>query len=159
FFMKGTQPDTSGGAQFKPIRTASNCRNCHEVYDPPTEYPIHSRWQGSMRANALRDPVFQAHLNIANQDAAFSLDLCLRCHDPGGGPGGRSIPTEGSAMRNEDFEGVSCHFCHRLVDPVPHPENPPQDDPIRAALAADDLLPDLPGGGSFVVDPNDVRRG
>ncbi|MBI1825787.1 MAG: hypothetical protein HYR83_05320 [Planctomycetes bacterium] len=159
FFMKGTQPDPTG-AIVKPIRTASNCRNCHETPDPSDPgYPIYSRWQGSMMANAFRDPVFQAALAIANQDAAFAGDLCLRCHAPGGWLGGRSLPVDGSAMRNEDFEGVSCHFCHRLVDPVPHPENPPQDDPIRAALAAIDLLPDLPGGGSFVIDPNDVRRG
>ncbi|MDO8631942.1 MAG: multiheme c-type cytochrome [Phycisphaerales bacterium] len=162
FFLKGTQPDTSGGVDFAPIVSAENCRQCHEFYNPfeNLEYPIYSRWEGSMMANAARDPVWHAALAIANQDAAFSGDFCIRCHSPGGWLGGRSAPADGSALRAEDMEGVTCNFCHRVVDPVSRPGvNPPEDDPIRSALSNAGLLPTSPGGGNFVVDPNDVRRG
>ena len=47
FFHPGTQPDTSKGKNFSPFVSAENCRGCHEVYDP-VEYPIYSRWAGSM---------------------------------------------------------------------------------------------------------------
>ena len=161
FFQRGTQPDASGGADFEPLVSAENCRMCHEVYDP-VEYPIYTRWEGSMMANAARDPLFHACLAIVNQDAAFAGDLCIRCHSPGGWLEGRSIPADGSALERKDFEGVTCNFCHRMVDPVLSPdyEPPPSgDDIIRVALRDAGLLPIRPGGGGFVVDPNDSRRG
>ena len=52
-------------------------------------------------------------LTIANQDAAFAGDLCLRCHAPVGWLEGRSTPTDGSHLADIDYEGVSCNFCHR----------------------------------------------
>ncbi len=162
FFLQGTQPDTYG--EFTPIISSQDCRGCHEVYNPfgNQEYPIYSRWEASMKANAARDPIWLAALAIANQDAPFSGDLCIRCHSPGGWLGGRSVPTDGSALRADlgDFDGVNCNFCHRMVDPVSRPGvNPPEDDPIRTGLAAVGLLPTSPGSGNYVVDPVDVRRG
>ena len=51
-----------------------------------------------MMAQAGRDPVFYAALDIANADAAFSGDFCLRCHVPRGWLDGRhSAPTATSA--------------------------------------------------------------
>ena len=98
FFQHGTQPEIGGGT-FTPTLTSQNCRLCHEVYNPPSqEYPIYSRWEGSLMANAARDPLFRAALVIANQDAAFAGDICLRCHTPGGWLEGRSTPTDGSAL-------------------------------------------------------------
>jgi len=160
FFHPGTQPDTSKGKNFAPFVSAENCRACHEVYGPPVEYPIYSRWAGSMMANAARDPLFQACLTIANQDVAFSGDLCIRCHAPNGWLGGRSTPTDGSALIGEDFEGVSCNFCHRMVDPeFKAGVSPPRDDLILEALASAGLLPLQPGNAGYVVDPDDARRG
>lgn len=159
FFHPGTQPDLSGGKNFAPIITANNCANCHEIYDP-IEVPISTRWKASMKANALRDPLFQAALTIANQDADFGGDLCLRCHTPGGWLAGRSTPTDGSDLTNLDFEGVSCHLCHRMVDPVFQQDvSPPQDESILALLEAAGLAPLAPGNAGFVIDPADVRRG
>jgi cytochrome c553 len=107
---------------------------------------------------AARDPLFHAQLAIAEQDAADSGELCIRCHSPGGWLAGRSDPTDGSALVGADFEGVTCNFCHRLVDPVFDPaENPnPTDQDILNALAQ---VPTEPGSGQFVVDPQDRRRG
>lgn len=162
YFLPGTQPDTSNGKDFEPILSAENCRSCHEVYNPfdNLEYPIYSRWKGSMKANAARDPLFHAALTIANQDAEFGGDTCIRCHSPGGWLGGRSLPTDGSSLRDQDFEGVTCNFCHRMVDPDFKPgTSPTRDQPILDALENAGLLPLRPGGGAYVVEADDVRRG
>ncbi|RME38900.1 MAG: hypothetical protein D6788_06505, partial [Planctomycetota bacterium] len=159
FLLPGTQPVTESGQPLTPFLTATECAVCHEV-EQPEEVPIATRWRGSMMAHATRDPMFQAALTIANQDAAFAGDLCLRCHTPPGWLSGRSTPTDGSALIPSDFDGVNCHFCHRLVDPVFEPGiSPPQDADILAALEQAGLKPIAPGNGSFVVDPADVRRG
>jgi len=159
FFLPGTQPDRSGGVAFDPILTSFNCRYCHEG-DLPKEVPVYTRWVGSPKAQAARDPVFHAAMAIANQDAAFAGDLCLRCHTPGGWLAGRSVPTDGSSLRAEDFDGVTCNFCHRAVDPVFKPGiSPPEDEPILTALADAGLLPADVGNGSYVVSATDARRG
>jgi hypothetical protein len=69
---------------------------------------------------------------------------------------GRSVPTDGSQMQNADKTGVSCDLCHRLVDPIPHPENPAEDAAILAGL---ELPPNTFGTGMMVVDPTGARRG
>ena len=44
-------------------------------------------------------------------------DMCLRCHVNIGWVGGRSVPTDGSAMLESDADGVSCQLCHKLTNP------------------------------------------
>ena len=117
FFLPGTQPDDSGGVDFTPILHSRECVGCHEIYDP-VEVPVYTRWSASLMANSARDPLFQAAMTIANQDAAFAGDLCLRCHTPGAWLAGRSVPTDGSALLDDDIDGITCNFCHRMVDPV-----------------------------------------
>jgi hypothetical protein len=95
-------------------------------------------------------------MTIANQDMQGAGSLCIRCHSPGGWVSGRSTPADGSALTATDFEGVSCHVCHRLVDPVPSASSPPEDAAILAALAS---APTISHGGQFVLDPQDRRRG
>jgi len=159
YFQRGTQPDQSSGKAFTPILHSDNCGVCHEL-DEPWEVPIYVRWRGGMMANSARDPLFHACLAIANQDAAFAGELCLRCHAPGAWLAGRSVPTDGSALTPDDLDGVTCNFCHRMVDPVFRiPGSPREDRPILDALSAAGLLPLQPGGGNYVVDPNDTRRG
>jgi len=110
-----------------------------------------------MMAQSARDPLFYACLTIANQDAAFAGDICLRCHTPGGWLSGRSTPTDGSSLSSLDLDGVSCSVCHRMVDPVFKPGvSPPRDEAIIAAINPPPLVP---GSGNFVMDPVDVRRG
>jgi len=159
FFQLGTQPDKSGGKHFAPILNSFRCSVCHEINDPD-EVPIYTRWHGSMMGNSVRDPLFHACMAIANQDVAFAGDLCLRCHAPGGWLAGRSTPTDGSALTPHDFDGITCNFCHRAVDPVFRPGvSPPEDQMILTALESAGLLPINPGGGNYVVDPRDTRRG
>ncbi len=151
FFGPGTQPETLNS----PILSANNCRFCHGNFDPVTE-PTRP-WAASLMGQAARDPVYHAALAVANQDADFAGDLCLRCHTPGGWIEGRSTPTDGSALIDQDFEGVSCHVCHRMVDPIYQPGVSPAED--QAILTALSDPPVNPHSAHMVLDPEDRRRG
>lgn len=89
-----------------------------------------------MMANAMRDPLFLAALDVANNDVAGVGDWCLRCHTPDGWYGGRVVkggnndPQRGAAGcllkgsydspdMDSDYGGLGCHFCHRMT-----PEGP-----------------------------------
>jgi hypothetical protein len=150
FSLPGTQPN-----QLNIFMVESQiCGYCHGDYDVNQE--PYSRWTASLMAQSARDPVFFACLAIANQDAAFSGDLCLRCHAPIGWLEGRSTPTTGAALTSKDRDGVSCHVCHRMVDPIYDPlNNPPDDEAILAGLAQ---APTNPHSGTYVIDPQDRRR-
>lgn len=163
FFQRGTQPGTLG----KPLwPVMHNCSMCHGGFDEGSE-PF-TRWAASMMGQAARDPIFHACLAVANQDASFAGEMCLRCHTPGGWSAGRSSPPDGSGLLAEmgDFEGVSCSACHRMVDhEYTAGENPARDEGILAALNSvtpeghQNGVPVHPGGGNYVLDPEDYRRG
>jgi hypothetical protein len=114
--MPGTQP--SDGVA---LEAPNKCLNCHDNYDPNIDIGTH--WRGSMMGQAARDPIFWATFTVALQDSIWALgtpnagDLCLRCHSPPGWLGGRSDPPNGSALAQDDFDGVTCDSCHRMVDP------------------------------------------
>lgn len=150
FFGPGTQPATITDA----MMTADRCDSCHGGFDPVNE-PF-TRWAASMMGRSMHDPLFQACMVIAEQDAAFAGDLCLRCHTPPGWLEGRSTPTDGSALIASDYDGISCHSCHRMVDPLYVPGNPAED---QAILAAVGQVQTDPHSGQFVIDPLDRRRG
>lgn len=109
FFLPGSQPNQSG--------TFTASCSCHDGYNTNVEPAFN--WRGSMMAQAARDPLFLAAMTIANQDAEYVGDLCIRCHAPVGWLEGRSLPTDGSSLIAKDREGVQCEFCHRMVKPFP----------------------------------------
>jgi hypothetical protein len=150
FDMPGTQP-LEGGA---PLENPASCGVCHGDYNPNTE--PYNNWRGSMMAQASIDPIFKANLAIANQDVPESGDLCLRCHFSRGWLGGRSVPTTGSQMVNDDRIGVSCELCHRMVDPISDTNNPAEDVNILNNLSNP---PSHFGIGMYVIDPDGTRRG
>lgn len=151
FQIPGTQPNTIT----HEIASAVQCTYCHAGYDPQTE-PF-APWQSSLMANAMRDPLFHACLTIAEQDAPFVGNLCLRCHSPTGWLEGRATPADGSGLHGKDFEGVSCNACHRMVNPnYVAGASPPEDEAILAAL---DAAPPSAHDAAYVIDPLDRRRG
>lgn len=150
FHQPGSQPFGAGTFQ---DHTA--CTGCHGGYDPAVEPGFN--WAGSMMAQAARDPLFFAAVAIAEQDATSSGDLCLRCHTPFGWLSGRSNPTDGGQLIALDRDGVSCDFCHRMVDPLYEPGvSPPEDLPVLDGLLD---VPTSYANGQFVVDPTLRRRG
>lgn len=142
-FLPGMQPK-EGGIEFAKVQ---QCRMCHAGTKNGDADPFLS-WQGSMMAQAMRDPVFLASLAIANQDIPDVGEFCLRCHAPRGWLEGRSMPADGSALNEEDNQGVSCDVCHRLVDPMS----------TEAKSFAKDTPPS-PGNAMMVVDTANAVRG
>lgn len=130
--LPGTQP----GELTVDLRGPEACSACHGSF---AEHAPSEVWAGTMMANAARDPLFLAALTIANQDDPDAGDLCLRCHTPRGWLFGRSEPHDGSALEPGDLEGVTCDFCHRLVE-GPEGER-------------------LIGNGQFFVADDQARRG
>lgn len=161
FFFPGSQDGESGN-----LESPDKCLSCHGGFNIKTE--PHFNWSGSMMAQAARDPLYEACLTISNQDVPFSGDVCIRCHAPEGWLGGRSIPTDGSALTLTDKEGIHCDFCHSMVRPSPVGTNPyPSDQFYTTNTYPDDqsylgtitAIPSSPGNGSFVVDNDLAKRG
>ena len=143
FTPHGTQPGLDAA-----LASVSTCTDCHRSFTPANDaFMPHSSWGGSMMANALRDPLFWAALDVANNDAASIGkpgvgDYCLRCHTPRGWYGGRVVKNGfgGSAgpggesgcqlqgdyakkdRKSNDYSGVDCHYCHRLMPQGPNGE-------------------------------------
>ncbi len=171
FYQPGTQPlptkpGTDPPAPMDLFEVAPfSCAGCHLFEDdnnPDIETGPMNLWAAGMMAQSTRDPIWQAALTIANQDAEFSGEYCMRCHTPPGWGSGRS--TNGvleDLLDPDDFDGVNCNFCHRMVDPVASTENPSEDDLILQALIDAGTYPDPahPGNGRFIFDPVDSRRG
>ena len=118
---------TEGGSQPPlafPIEAPGNCSGCHGDFDSSSNHEPWPTWAGSMMANASRDPLFWAALDVANNDVPGIGDFCLRCHTPTAWLAGRSEPPGGSVDgcgllgdlddTDNDFAGVSCHLCHRM---------------------------------------------
>lgn len=113
--MPGTQPNQVN------LTPAATCLTCHAGYDQAVEPGFN--WQGSMMAQAARDPLFWPAFAVAAQDSIWAIgspnatDLCLRCHMPKGWLEGRSDTANASAMTGGDYDGVQCGFCHHMWDP------------------------------------------
>ncbi len=124
--MPGTQPNPATNITAPADDQADGaCVNCH--WGNPglaTDQGMPGfAWQGSMMAQAARDPIFWATMTVAAQDSIWAIgrpnatDLCLRCHFPQGWMSDRSDDVSGGMMTGGDFDGVHCDVCHSLYDP------------------------------------------
>lgn len=151
-FFPGTQPNQLEDSILLPV----SCDVCHNA-------PIYDTWQGSMMAQAGRDPLMWAALEIANRDAPNSGEYCLRCHMSKGWLEGRSQAPDGSSLLPADLDaGVACAVCHRMVEPEPVDGNPDEgsshDQTVRNALSAKPPLGHT-GSAMMILDFLDNRRG
>ncbi|RMF89052.1 MAG: hypothetical protein D6733_07235, partial [Methanobacteriota archaeon] len=144
-FLPGTQPHDIKQA----IASPEVCEGCHGNYE---EYAPYDTWGGSMMSFAAMDPLFLALNAIANRDLEGVVevgDYCLRCHAPAPWLEGRSEPVDGSNLTEQDLEiGVSCDFCHRMVDPLTNEGR---------ELSRPDTT--VHGNAQYVVTPVYERRG
>ncbi|HWL94289.1 MAG TPA: hypothetical protein VNT79_12220 [Phycisphaerae bacterium] len=164
FYLRGTQPGDL--EPFNEIIPADEqCSGCHSG-----DAPIYDEWRGNLMAQSARDPVFYACLDIAEKDAPGSGDVCIRCHVPKAWLEGRSTPTNGMNIQRRDRDGVTCHVCHRMVDPFdPNFSATPidelillglgEDRPIQSMDLGNPAMPGFGGNSSYVIDPFDRRRG
>lgn len=175
FTPHGTQPGLTVA-----LEDPSGCSACHRGNTPTTlSFMPHSSWAGSMMANATRDPLFWAALDVANSDAASIGkpgvgDYCLRCHTPRGWLNGNVVKSASGGMnspggekgcsllgtpaaregKSNDYSGVDCHFCHRVMPTGPAGEPA---FPDNAATWVDDSLSCTNEDGSTYYGP--CRRG
>jgi cysteine-rich repeat protein len=152
FHVPGTQ---IGDIPAGTIHESSVCEECHGNYDPDAE-PFQT-WNGSLMAQAGRDPLFFAQLTTANQDIANVGYYCMRCHVPMSIVTGHASEPNGGTLDSVDRDGVSCHLCHSMVDPdYKAGVSPPEDEAILSGLAD---VPTEFGNAMFVLDPAGLRRG
>lgn len=144
FTPHGTQPGLTFG-----LEGGSKCHSCHAGYYNDANYTNdkhfmpYTTWAGSMKAQATRDPLFWAALDVANNDIPGVGDFCLKCHTPAGWFKGRVVKPIDDQMPlldgangcelsgdyverntgNNDFSGVTCHFCHRIDEKGPNQES------------------------------------
>ncbi len=152
FHLSGTQ---IGDAPLWNFYLAADCMYCHGPLEQGTD--PYATWSGSLMAQAGRDPLFYAQMTTANQDVANAGYFCMRCHVPMSFVTGHAYQADGSSLDHFDQDGVNCHFCHSMVDPIYKPGvSPSQDLPILQALASS---PEFYGNAMFVLDPEGLRRG
>ncbi len=116
---QGTQPGLTHAMRASTAR----CAACHGFdYNDTLDVEPWDAWAGTMMAQATRDPLFWAALDVANNDVPGVGDFCLRCHTPAAWLEGRSEPNvDGCALEgtidslDQDFDGVTCHTCHRMM--------------------------------------------
>lgn len=150
FTPNGTQPGLASG-----IEGNSSCSDCHAGTGADSTQMPYSAWEGSMMANAARDPMFWAAVDVANHDAPGVGDFCIRCHAPNAWLGGRVRKnglggvvngTNGCLLQGDhddsdgklnDYSGIGCQFCHRTM-----PKGPAGQAPLtfNANLWIDDSL-------------------
>lgn len=176
--LPGTQP---GDLVNWPLIEPSDCTACHGRYIAGRDYEPFDSWAGSMMANSARDPLFWAAVDIANQDEPGAGEFCIRCHSPRAWLGGRSSTPDGSALTgypdelDNDFEGIDCHFCHRMYEGpggTPFTQNgqywvddgTPQDEPARRGPYFQAFAPhptqqsDYHGSSEFCGTCHDLRN-
>ncbi|MFO0784311.1 MAG: hypothetical protein U0636_11585 [Phycisphaerales bacterium] len=152
FHLSGTQVGDVDQVNFL---APSYCAMCHSVPTAPAS-PNRS-WEGSLMAQAGRDPLFFAQMTTANQDVSNAGYYCMRCHVPMSMVTGHAEQPDGSTLDAVDRQGMSCHFCHSMVDPVYKPGiSPAEDESVLSSLASTPLHY---GNAMWVLDPSGTRRG
>ncbi len=137
FTPNGTQPGLAIA-----LEGNDSCSTCHTGNTNDSTQMAWPTWSGSMMANAARDPMFYAALDIANKDVPGIGDYCIRCHSPDAwlagrvrknGSGGFVNGTNACLMegtydqgdsKGNDYSGVGCHFCHRTMANGPTAQAP-----------------------------------
>ncbi len=135
FTPHGTQPGLTFGLE----GNEESCSGCHGNGSSAADDRLlpFSSFAGTMMANAARDPLFWAALDVANSDVPGIGDFCLRCHAPdawlrgkvvkdangGSLPGfngcGLSGDHQSADLDSNDFSGIGCHMCHRTMPTSP----------------------------------------
>lgn len=152
FYVPGTQ---MGDVPPENLLTSDVCAACHSGTEVPNG--PYETWKGSLMRWAGRDPLYFAQLATARQDVPTVGYYCMRCHVPMAIVTTHAVSGKESALDATDRDGVSCAFCHAMVDPKYVAGKSPADD--VAVLASVKDVPTTYGNAQFVLDPAGTRRG
>jgi hypothetical protein len=146
--LAGLAPASAQAAPTEPntlihaLAESLACQLCHTFDNAmpaaaePRYAPFYG-WQGSLMANAARDPIFWAGVALADQDHPGETVECVRCHSPRAFLEGRGDATRIDQLTAADLEGVGCELCHRMTN--------------QGALGnAQYTVDDVPGAGGLV---------
>ena len=118
------------------LGTSDACSACHSASPGATALrddqgqPVgpYDLWQGSMMANAGRDPIWRAVVSAEIAATPGAADLigqrCMACHAPmawsqtvadGTPPPGIEILSESTDQTQLALDGVSCSLCHQIT--------------------------------------------
>lgn len=112
---KSSVPYTLFNIEPYGFTSSTECARCHT--------DIHSDWKDSMHAMSLDDPIFKVAMLQAQVKLGESIrEYCLFCHAP-------------VVQYTRDFllrdsvtrEGVTCDFCHAVIDARPGDREKPYD--------------------------------
>lgn len=147
-------PDSFAGAEA--------CATCH------TEHA--AQWQSSMHAYAVKDPVFQALVEVRQVDRDGEEDqFCMQCHTAIGTRGGEVVDHFAfNDLSPIVQEGVTCEACHKVASMertfnsghVLDPDGPMRgsiEDPVESMFHESEYSPlfesaDLCGGCHDVIE-------
>ncbi|MEX1365430.1 MAG: multiheme c-type cytochrome [Nannocystaceae bacterium] len=138
---------TQPGQLINELNAPVTCELCHgsenalPQFEDPDYTPLRT-WQGTLMANAARDPVFWAGIAVADADSPGDTELCVRCHAPRAWLEGNGAATSIDQLTSDQRQGVECELCHRMEDDGVTPAG-------NAQYVVDDVL----------VGPNVPRRG
>ncbi|MBK8096549.1 MAG: hypothetical protein IPK26_05540 [Planctomycetes bacterium] len=121
-------PSPGHGHRDEPFTSSTQCGVCHAIApganamrsatgDDVSPYGL---WQGTMMANAFRDPYFRAQLQKESLAVGDQVqELCLRCHAPmawhARDLAGQPPPRLHDLIGDPDAtDGVSCTVCHLM---------------------------------------------
>jgi hypothetical protein len=116
FGFQGTLPGTIDLARWQ---TPESCSECHDS--------LYSEWQGTMHANAGRDPLFLGAVQnlrdrVTEEVERTELRTCTRCHSGAGhlSAGATDSFADLSVLTSLDERGGDfCAFCHAMTDSTP----------------------------------------
>ena len=117
----GAAIPTEPGTLTNDLAESTSCQNCHSFpnafqHGADAPYAPYFGWQGTLMANAARDPVFWAGVAIADQDHPGETEVCIRCHSARAFLNGRGNATSIDDLMPADFDGVGCELCHRMTN-------------------------------------------
>lgn len=113
------------------------CQRCHAEH--------YQEWSGSMHAYASEDPVFRAMNERGQRETNGELgDFCVQCHAPLAVREGYTDDGLNLDDVPEHMHGVTCYFCHQVVEVEGTHNNP--------LVLADDRT--MRGGISDPVKPH-----
>ena len=110
---------------------SGNCADCHDglTDQQGDDVSIVQDWQGSMMANSVKNPFWQARVAVEMERNPHLTDMiqdvCTRCHAPMAnheadgdlrlfGEGGLLDPS--NPLHDAAMNGVSCTYCHQIEE-------------------------------------------
>ena len=95
---------------------SQDCQACHQQH--------YSEWQSSMHSHSFIDPIFMNLWNHEKENRPSTGEkYCIQCHAPSAFISNVDLNSISSLSEGNDLDaaikdGVSCQFCHNIVNSI-----------------------------------------